>query len=106
MVELEDIQKLTERIARAYRPERIILFGSYAYGSPGEESDVDLLVVLPFQGKGSRKAAEILTQVRPSFPVDIIVRTPAQVQQRIAQNDFFMREIVEKGRVLFASSNG
>ena len=62
---------LGERIAREFQPERIILFGSYAYGKPRPDSDVDLLVVLAFDGKGGRKSLEILNRVDPDFSVDL-----------------------------------
>lgn len=103
MIEAQAIQRLSDQIARAFHPERIILFGSYAYGTPTNDSDVDLLVVLQHQGKGSHKAAEILCNIRPSFPVDVLVRTPEQIQQRLQWNDFFLREVLEKGKVLYAA---
>ena len=59
---------LSERIVREFQPERIILFGSSAYGQPPADSDVDLLVVLPFEGRGFRKSLEILHQSRRIFP--------------------------------------
>jgi predicted nucleotidyltransferase len=105
MIDPKSIADLCERIARQFRPQRIILFGSYAYGSPTEDSDVDLLVILPFEGQGMRKAAEILTHVNPRFPVDLVVRTPEEVRQRLAWNDFFLREVIEKGRVLYESAH-
>lgn len=101
MVQAEQISELTERIAREYHPERIILFGSQARGAPGADSDVDLLVIVPFDGPPVRKAIEILNHVDPSFPVDLLVRTADQVRQRLELDDFFMREIVETGRVLY-----
>lgn len=96
-----EIAELSDRIAREFRPERIILFGSYAWGQPTVESDVDLLVVLPFEGEAAHKAAEILRRANLSVPVDLLVRTPEQVRQRLAWNDFFLREILEKGKVLY-----
>jgi predicted nucleotidyltransferase len=103
MIETEAIQKLSDQIAQVFRPERIVLFGSYAYGLPTADSDVDLLVILPHRGRGSRKAAEILSQIHPPFPVDLLVRTPELIKQRLAWNDFFLREILEKGKVLYAA---
>lgn len=105
VVEVEKILSLSDSIAREFRPDCIILFGSYAYGKPGENSDVDLLVVLPFKGKPVRKALEILRVINPKIPVDLLVRTPEQVKERIALNDWFMREIVEKGRKLYESGS-
>lgn len=103
MIDMDDIVETAERIAQEFAPEQIILFGSYAYGCPTQDSDADLLVVLPFEGDHVRKAVEILERVDPRFPVDLLVRTPAQLRQRLEWNDFFMREIVEKGRVLYVA---
>lgn len=100
MVTMDRIQDICDRIAREFRPERIILFGSYARGDADEDSDVDLLVIMPFEGKGARKAAEIMKRVQPHFPVDVIVRTPETVRERIKLGDFFLREAVEKGKAL------
>src|SRR5437868_7507534 len=105
MVETEKILSLSAMIAREFKPNIIILFGSYAYGRPDEDSDVDILVVLPFEGKPVRKALEIIGKVNPKIPVDLIVRTPEQVKERLAGNDWFMREIFEKGRKLYESSD-
>jgi predicted nucleotidyltransferase len=101
MVDIEKIVDLSQKIVQAFHPERIILFGSYAYGTPAPDSDVDLLFILPFEGKSAYKSLEILNRVRPHFPVDILVRTPQQVRQRLTLNDFFLREILDKGRVLY-----
>jgi len=81
------------------------LFGSYAYGRPNEDSDVDLLVILPFVGKPVRKAIEIRSKLNPRIPVELVVRTPQQVAERIANNDWFMQEIVERGRVLYEANH-
>ena len=105
MVDMDSIHALVERIIQTYSPERIVLFGSYAYGRPTVDSDVDLLIVLPFEGKGARKAVEILNTVHPEFPVDLLVRTPEQVRQRLAWNDFFLREILEKGKILYEATH-
>ena len=105
MVDMKKIKDLTLQIAREFNPERIILFGSYAYGQPGNDSDVDILVVLPFKGKPVRKAIEIRNKVNAVVPLDLIVRTPEQVAERLAQNDWFMREIVERGRTLYEANH-
>lgn len=105
MISMEAIQQLADRIGEEFHPEKVILFGSYAYGTPTEDSDVDLLVVLPYEGRASRKAAEIVLQTNPSFPTDMLVRSPEQLAQRLALNDFFLREVTEKGKVLYAAPN-
>lgn len=105
MIRMEQIVALSERIAHEFQPEQIILFGSYAYGTPDDDSDIDILVVLPFQGKSSLKALEILKKINPKIPVDLLIRTPEQVQERIKNNDWFMREVFEKGRKLYVTDH-
>ena len=105
MVEMKKIEDLTSQIVREFNPERIILFGSYAYGRASDDSDVDLLVVLPFEGKPVRKAIEIRNKINARVPLDLIVRTPEQLARRLAQNDWFMREIVERGCTLYEANH-
>jgi len=81
------------------------LYGSHAYGNPSTDSDIDMLVVLPFEGKAVRKAIEIRNTVHAELPLDLLVRTPEQLADRIAQNDWFFREIVEKGHTLYEDNH-
>jgi predicted nucleotidyltransferase len=97
----KQIRKLCEQIARDFHPEKIILFGSHAYGHAGPDSDVDLLVVMPFEGRPTRQAIEILNRLNALVPIDLLVRTPEQVRERLALGDQFIREIVERGKVLY-----
>ena len=106
MVEKSQIQDLADRIAKEFEPERVILFGSYASGTPSPDSDVDLLVVLHHRDKGWRVATQIRRRVRPSFPMDLIVRTPEQVRERLALGDPFVTDIVERGDVLYEAARG
>ena len=105
MVNIKEIRNLTSQIAREFNPDRIILFGSYAYGHPGNDSDVDILVVLPFKGKPVRKAIEIRNKINAGVPLDLIVRTPEQLNDRVAQNDWFIREILERGHTLYEANH-
>lgn len=104
MVRQEAIQALCNGIVEGFHPEKVVLFGSYAYGVPDEGSDVDLLVIRHFEGKSPRVAAEMMTRIRPDFPVDILVRNQQTVQSRLALGDTFMREVMERGKVLYAAS--
>lgn len=106
MIKIKDIKASAERIAREFQPQRIVLFGSYAWGQPTPDSDVDLLIILPFQGKSWKIASEIRKRIHPSFPLDLIVRTANQLRQRLIIGDDFFMEIVQKGKVLYESSNG
>lgn len=95
------IQELAKRIGEEYRPERIILFGSRAYGEPHEYSDVDLLVIMDFEGGGLRKSLEVLEHVDPSFSVDLLVRRPRDTAERYQLGDPLIREALDRGVVLY-----
>ncbi len=95
------IRKLCQRIADEFKPEQIILFGSHAYGTPTVESDLDLLVVMPFEGSPLAQAINISRRLKLMIPLDLIVRTRQQVNERLAMEDFFMREILERGKVMY-----
>ena len=99
-VSFAQIKAYADEIARYFRPKRIILFGSYAYGRPNADSDVDLLVIMPHAGSPPEQAARIRNTIRAPFALDLIVRTPRKLQERLAMDDWFMHEVVEKGRVL------
>ena len=106
MVDRNRIYEVSEKIAREFRPDRIILFGSHAYGDPTPDSDVDLMVILRFKGRAVDKAVEIRLRVMPPFPVDFIVRTPENVRERLEMGDDFMREIMTKGEILYEAHDG
>ncbi len=101
MVTMNQIEELGRRIGREFRSERVVLFGSYARGLGTEDSDVDLLVILPFEGKSVNQSVEIRMRLRPTFPVDLIVRTPEKVRERLEMGDDFIREILDEGIVLY-----
>lgn len=82
------------------------MFGSYAYGRPKSNSDVDLLVVMPCKGRALDKAIELRLENPARFPLDLIVRTPDELRLRLAMGDFFLREIVENGIVLYEDAHG
>jgi predicted nucleotidyltransferase len=101
MIDRNDIQATCDDIAREFHPQRIVLFGSCAYGAPTEDSDADLLVVMDIPEEETRRQAVKIRQGIPRrFRMDLIVRTPAELAFRIAHNDWFYREILEKGKVL------
>jgi predicted nucleotidyltransferase len=99
------ISSFARQVARQFNPQKIILFGSYAYGKPTEDSDVDILVVMPFKGRNPEKATEIWMATKPRFPIDIMVRKPAELKKRLEMGDFFLREIIEKGKVLYEAAH-
>lgn len=104
MITPDQIQRVSDEIARKFQPERIILFGSYAYGTPTEDSDVDLLVVMPLSNKGRGRASDIRLHLDISFPLDLVICDPEYLLQRIEMNDFFLQEITEKGKTMYAGA--
>ena len=102
MTTMRQIKKFGRDIGREFHPDKVILFGSYAYGKPTEDSDVDVLVVMPHnEKKGHHVATKIRMRVRAGFPLDLIVRTPGQIRERLDLGDCFMKEITAKGKVLY-----
>jgi uncharacterized protein len=101
MATTADIRQLSEQIRREFSPQKIILFGSHSWGTPSEESDVDLLVVTAFEGKPWRFAVEIRDRIKPTIPLDLIVRTPEQLQERLLKHDMLLTEIITRGTVLY-----
>jgi len=105
MVSMEEIRDVAARIGRDFRPHKVILFGSYAFGTPTADSDVDFLVIMPCRGNPVYKSVEIALKARPRFPMDVLVRTPQEVRKRLAWNDGFIRQVLEKGKVLYAADD-
>ena len=100
------IQQYAESIAREFQPEKIILFGSHAYGEPTDDSDVDLMVVMSFRGHALEQAFRIRDRLEhPGFPIDLLVRSPREIGKRQAMGDFFIREILDRGTLLYAGSD-
>jgi uncharacterized protein len=105
MVDLTEIKAFSQQIVEKFQPERIILFGSYAYGQPTEDSDVDLLVILLCAEMPVQTAIAIRRQIKSPFPLDLIARTPEQIQQRLDMGDFFIQDIISKGRILYEANH-
>jgi predicted nucleotidyltransferase len=101
-IPISAIRRFARRIAERFHPEKIILFGSYAYGKPHEESDVDLLVVMPTRDPMAQSVRLSVAFERP-FSLDLIVRTPRQIERGLREDDcdWFLREIIDKGKVLY-----
>ncbi len=99
------IKNLCKEIVDRFRPQKVILFGSYAYGVPTPDSDIDLLVVMPFEGNELDKMAEVRRELSAAMPLDVLVKTPSQVKKRIEMGDFFVSEIMESGKVLYDAGN-
>ena len=94
------IRAFARQVAERFHPDKIILFGSYAYGTPHADSDVDILVVMPARNQLDQ-AVRIELACAPPFPLDIIVRTPKEMAWRLEEGNLFLSEVVGKGKVLY-----
>ena len=95
------IRAYCHAIAREFQPHRIVLFGSYAYGKPTKDSDVDLMVILPFRGNDVGKAIQIRSRFDTPFPLDLLVRKPRFISQRLQERDMFIELVMTRGVVLY-----
>lgn len=100
-ITFEKIQETADKIVKEYNPEKIILFGSYAWGTPAADSDVDLFIVK--ETENTRDMARKINRfIFPrEFAMDLIVYTPEQVERRKKMRDFFLEDILTKGKFLY-----
>jgi uncharacterized protein len=99
---------LCREIAREFHPDKIILFGSRAYGKPRPESDVDLLIVMSYEGSPFKQAGVIINHLINTVgivPMDVLVRTSKEVQARMRMGDRFISEIIKRGRVMYEANH-
>ena len=97
------LKEITSKIVREYQPEKIILFGSYAWGNPGPDSDVDLFVVKKTDRSSREVAREISRSIFPRpFPLDILVYTPSEIEKKIKEDrNLFIEDIINNGKILY-----
>jgi predicted nucleotidyltransferase len=106
MVTAEQIISHVDRIAARFQPQRVILFGSYGYGQPTSDSDVDLLIIKKrWSTSPLTVAGQIRIELGVPFPMDLIVRSERDIQRRLAGADGFIQEILEKGITLYAAAD-
>ena len=99
----DQLKEITRKLAREFKPEKIILFGSWAWGTPTPESDVDLFIIKPSTQKRLEREKSVYRIIcKSTIPVDVLVYTPAEVKRRLSFEDPFVTQIVTEGRVLYA----
>jgi len=101
----DEIKVQAKRVVEKFDPEKIILFGSYAYGKPTLQSDVDLLIIVDTNESTLKLSSEIALSLEHSFPLDIIVKTPGQIKSRLQKGDFFIEDIINLGKVIYERTN-
>ena len=102
---LGKIKKLTEAIVEKFKPQRVILFGSWAHGKPTGDSDVDLMVIMESAQGSLRQGAAISKSLDHIFPLDILVKSPDEVRWRLDEGDPFVREVITRGKVLYEADS-
>jgi predicted nucleotidyltransferase len=103
-VPMSAIRRLARQVAEQFRPEKIVLFGSHAYGTPHADSDVDILVIAPARNRHGL-SVKIRLAVPAPFPMDLIVRTPTQVRAALSEGALFLTEILTKGKALYEAGD-
>lgn len=102
LVTRRQIRAVVDRIVEAADPDKIILFGSYAHGKPTIDSDVDFLVVMESDERPAQRAIRIARELLDvPFPMDILVRTPHEIAHQLKIEDYFIREVIQQGQVLY-----
>jgi predicted nucleotidyltransferase len=102
---LTGIRNVTRQIVQQFHPQKVILFGSYAYGQTTEDSDVDLLVVMDTDESPLHVAAKIAAAIEHPFPLDIVVRTPVEFASAVHRRGVFATEVATKGITLYEARN-
>jgi len=100
------LDKIVNTLATEYKPHRIILFGSQAYGTPGQVSDIDLLIVKDSQASPYQRAVQVRRLLRDPqrrIPVDLLVVTPAELEERLERGDQFLQMVISQGEALYAA---
>ena len=95
------IEKFVNEVVHKFDPHRVILFGSHATSQESPDSDVDLLVIMDFEDRPQLQAFNIRREIRRDFPLDLIVRRPSDIKYRLAEGDFFLKDILNNGKVLY-----
>src|SRR5713101_8139356 len=103
-VPMSVIRRFARAVGKRFRPDKIILFGSHAYGRPNADSDVDILVIMPAR-RQLDQAYKICLAVPAPFPMDLIVRTPRNIEWRLREGESFHTEIISRGKVLYEKGN-
>lgn len=99
----EKIQKIADRIVAEYKPEKIILFGSYAWGKPHKDSDLDFLIIKKTDDPILKRMSDVdRLFMRREFAMDFLVYTPKQIEKRKQMEDTFVINVLNKGKVLYA----
>ncbi len=103
MISTDTLNRIVQQIVQSCKPEKVILFGSYGYGTPDPDSDLDILVISRWRGTSSERIRRVLRAIKEEgFSIDVIVKTPTEFEKGLKGRNWFLQEVAEKGRVLYA----
>ena len=102
------LREVTEKIVKEFQPEKIILFGSWAWGKPGPDSDADLLIVKRSSDPRPQRELELNALLsHREIPLDFMVYTPEELDQSINKNrNLFIEDILRNGKTLYSKPGG
>ncbi len=104
MVKEKEIEDVVKRIVENYKPEKVYLFGSFAWGKPNKDSDVDLFIIKNTEAKHLERDKTVRRIINRELPADLLIYTPEETQRRLGIGDFFIKNILQKGKVLYESN--
>jgi predicted nucleotidyltransferase len=102
------VSEIVEKLKREYKPLKIILFGSYAYGNPTEDSDIDLLILKNTDERRVDRFVQvkrIIYNPNCKIPVLPLVYSPEELEERLRIGDDFIKEIIQKGTILYEGAS-
>lgn len=102
--ENKKIKKIADHIVKEYKPEKIYLFGSYAWGKPTRDSDFDLMIIKKTKENFDKRVLRVIQIIDGEVAADVLVRTPEEVRKRLKMGDFFYQNIINKGKILYEAS--
>lgn len=97
----KEIKKIVNQLEKKYKPEKIILFGSCAYGKLKPSSDIDMLIIKKTLKKRIERIKDVLFLIDNDLPFEPLVYTPFEIKKRLALNDFFIKDIFKKGKIIY-----
>ena len=98
----KEVKKIVDQIVENYKPEKVILFGSFASGKPKENSDVDLLVIKKTKERFTTRLLRVAELIKSSLGTDILVYTPKEWESALEEENYFIKEIAQKGKLVYA----
>lgn len=102
MRQQKEVRKIIRQVVRDYNPEKVILFGSFAAGRPRKNSDVDLVVIKKTKERFTSRLFRVVRSIKSSLGTDILVYTPKEWQDALEEENYFIKEIAEKGKLVYA----